>query len=667
MLKGKRINDRYKILELIGGGGMSNVYLAHDMILNRDVAVKVLRYDASNEEEFHRRFQREALSATSLTHPNIVSIYDVGEDQDMHYIVMEYIKGKTLKQYINEFSPLSPARSVQIMKQLTSAIAHAHENQIIHRDIKPQNILVDNEGNVKVTDFGIATSLSATSYTKTNSVIGTVHYLSPEQARGGTATNQSDIYALGIVLYELLTGELPFSGESAVSIALKHLQTETPSVRALDASIPQSLENVILKATAKNPLHRYSSVEEMEEDLQTVLSPERLSEKKFQPPIDDDETKAIPIIKESLPFSDIANTKVNSQKTEKSERVKPEKAQKEKPDKVKDKKNNKNNNKKKNRRKMVAIIVAIIAIIILGSVLAFNLLSPKKIEIPDVSNMEVEEAIEMLESEGFAIGEQKEAHSDEVEEGLVIKTNPKAGLSRLEGTEIELVVSLGNEKIEVDDYVGKQINQVTSILENSDYQDFDIQQVYSDEPEGTIVEQQPSAGEEVVPSETTIILKVSQGKNEVTVSDLTGYDEAELEEYEKSSGFNVEIDGEENSDTVPAGEVISQNPKANSSLEEGGTIEVVLSKGPAEKQVKMYYKDIVIPYEPFQLGEIQSVRIFIEDKTHSMVEPYDEFTITEDTNYRIQLEIAEGETAAYRIERDSTNIAEETIPYDRAE
>ena len=270
MLVGKRINDRYKVLELIGGGGMSNVYLAHDIILNRDVAIKILRYDTENEEENMKRFQREALSATSLMHPNIVSIYDVGEDQNMHYIVMEYVKGKTLKQYIKEFAPLSPARAVQIMKQLTSAIAHAHENQIIHRDIKPQNILMDEEGNVKVTDFGIATSLAATSYTKTNSVIGTVHYLSPEQARGGIATKKSDIYSLGIVLYELLTGELPFSGESAVSIALKHLQAETPSVRDFDASIPQSLENVILKATAKNADHRYQSVEEMEEDLETV-------------------------------------------------------------------------------------------------------------------------------------------------------------------------------------------------------------------------------------------------------------------------------------------------------------------------------------------------------------------------------------------------------------
>ena len=257
MLIGKRISGRYKLLEMIGGGGMSNVYLAHDMILDRDVAIKILRYDFSNEEELHRRFQREALSATSLTHPNIVNIYDVGEDGDIHYIVMEYVKGETLKQYIQRNAPVSPKKSVTIMKQLTSAIANAHNNHIIHRDVKPQNILLDEEENIKITDFGIAMALSATSFTQTNSVLGTVHYLSPEQARGGTATNQSDIYALGIVLFELLTGQLPFSGESAVSIALKHLQTETPSIRAINPSIPQSLENVVLKATAKDPKNRY--------------------------------------------------------------------------------------------------------------------------------------------------------------------------------------------------------------------------------------------------------------------------------------------------------------------------------------------------------------------------------------------------------------------------
>ena len=246
---GKRISGRYEIIKYIGGGGMSKVFLAHDVILDRNVAIKILNYDFTNEEDLKRRFMREALSATSLTHPHIVNIFDVGEEGELHYLVMEYIEGQTLKEFITSNGPLSPEQAIPIMRQLVSAISNAHYNGIIHRDIKPQNILMDSDGDVKITDFGIAMALSATAHTKTNSVLGTVHYLSPEQARGGMATMKSDIYSVGIVLYELLTGKLPFSGESAVAIALKHLQEETPSVRALFPTIPQSVENVILKAT----------------------------------------------------------------------------------------------------------------------------------------------------------------------------------------------------------------------------------------------------------------------------------------------------------------------------------------------------------------------------------------------------------------------------------
>lgn len=654
MLVGKRINDRYEILQLIGGGGMSNVYLAHDIILNREVAIKILRYDSSNEEEYHRRFQREALSATSLTHSNIVNVYDVGEDGETHYIVMEYVKGKTLKQYIQEFSPISPARSVQIMKQLTSAIAHAHENQIIHRDIKPQNILMDQDGTVKVTDFGIATSLAATSYTKTNSVIGTVHYLSPEQARGGIATNKSDIYALGIVLYELLTGELPFSGESAVSIALKHLQAETPSIRAMNATIPQALENVVLKATAKNPDHRYSTVEEMEADLETVLSESRLNEPKFVPPIDNDETKVLPIFKDPLPVSEMASTKNLSTTTNEhnSNTSNPSKAR---PVSTKDKKNNK---------KIWGIIVAIIAIIILLGVLIFNLFKPGKHEIPDVSSMEVNEAIDTLVELGFIIGEQHEEHSEEIEEGHVIKTNPKAGLTRVEGTEIDFYISLGTEKSVMDDYVGKQQNQVMSILENSDFKGVVVNESYASEPVGTVIAQSPEAGEEIDYKETIVTITVSKGQEYRKVANLSGYNEAARNEYARSSGFTIKITNEVHSDTIPAGGVVSQKPAANGDLIKGGTIEVTLSKGPAAKSVKMYYKEIIIPYDPVQLGDEQQVRIFIQDNKHTMAEPFEEFYITEDHNYRIQLEIEEGQKAAYQIRRDSIVIEEETIPYD---
>lgn len=655
MLEGKRINDRYKVIKHIGGGGMSNVYLAHDLILNRDVAIKVLRYDSMNEEESMRRFHREALSATSLTHPNIVSIYDVGEDGDMHYIVMEYVKGKTLKQYIKENAPLSPARSVQIMKQLASAISHAHANQIIHRDIKPQNILMDENGNVKITDFGIATSLAATSYTKTNSVIGTVHYLSPEQARGGAATKKSDIYSLGIVLYELLTGEVPFSGESAVSIALKHLQAETPSVRDFDASIPQSLENVILKATAKNPDHRYASVDEMAADLETVLSPARRNEPKFRPPVDNEETKAIPIIKESLPINEMANTKV----------IKPSFIEKNKATNV-DNEAKKPPKPKKNRKKLWTIAGLASLLFIVGFIVLINLILPDKVEIPDVSNKEVDEATEILEKAGFEIGEIREKNSDEIEEGLVIETDPKAGLSRVKGSKIDLIVSIGNETVEMKDYVGKQLNQVLAILKD-DFQDVKVIEEFSGETEGTIISQNPAPGEEVVPEKTVVTLTVSKGKQIGTVADLTGFNQSAMREYEKTSGFKINIVDEVYSDDIPAGSVVSQDPKPNTKLEIGESVNVVISKGPKQKLEKLYVTNVVIPYDHALMGEEQKVRIFIQDKNHTMAKPYDEFTITEDTNYQIQLVIQEGSTAAYRIEKDSVVIAEETIPFDRGD
>lgn len=654
MLIGKRVGERYEILSLIGGGGMSHVYLAHDIILSRDVAIKILRYDFSNEEELHRRFQREALSATSLTHPNIVSVYDVGEDGDMHYIVMEYVKGKTLKQYIQEFSPLSPAKSVHIMKQLTSAIAHAHENGIIHRDIKPQNILMDAERNVKVTDFGIATTLNATSYTQTNSVMGTVHYLSPEQARGGGATEKSDIYSLGIVLYELLTGELPFSGESAVSIALKHLQSETPSVRAFDASIPQALENVVLKATAKDANHRYHSMHEMEEDLQTCLSAARINEPKFSLPIDDEATKAIPIIREKLPVDELLKTK-------QIDTVKPiEKTEPEQP---------KQSAVQKKKRKKWPIIVGVVIVLAILMFVLFFALKPSKIEIPDVANQTVEEATAALEKAGFTVGETIERNSEEVEKDKIIGTTPKAGLLRAKGTEIQLIVSLGEEAVVMEDYVGDPISQVLSLLKKAGFEDIETVEVESDEPAGRVISQDPAAGEEVVAKDTVITLQVSKGLKMVNVDNLKGYTEAELNNYAKNTGLRIKKGNPVNSDTVPKGSVVSQNPSAGSSVVVGSTIEVVLSKGPLPNVSQLYQKNIPIKYEEKldENGEPipQTVQVYIQDKNHTMADPVDEFTITEDQTYLIELEIVKGEKAAYRIILDSSIFAQETISYDK--
>ncbi|KOS69517.1 serine/threonine protein kinase [Lysinibacillus contaminans] len=660
MLVGKRISDRYKIIELIGGGGMSNVYLAHDVILNRDVAIKILRYDFTNEDELHRRFQREALSVTSLTHPNIVSIYDVGDDGDLHYIVMEYVKGKTLKQYIQEFAPISPARSVLIMRQLTSAIADAHANHIIHRDIKPQNILMDGEGNVKITDFGIAITLSSTSFTQTNSVLGTVHYLSPEQARGGTATSQSDIYALGIVLYELLTGELPFSGESAVSIALKHLQTETPSIRAFDATIPQSLENVVLKATAKDPAHRYATVEALQADLDTVLSPTRINEKKFAVPIDNNATRVMPIIKEqpSQEEEDLTETRAMEpilqsapNKSVKKPVKKPVK--KSAPDK-----------KKKKWPKIVAGVLAAIVIVFLYLFLATDVFSPKKITVPDVTGETIEAATEKLEALGFIVGKTIEQHSEEIEEGKVIETDPEKDTERVKGTEIDLIVSLGIEKYKMLNHKGQQLDQVKALLADKEFLAIEEEYEHSDEPAGTIIGQIPAVDEEIVPKETTIVFTVSSGKNYITVKDVRGYTEAQVVSYVNSVGLKYVVEREDHSSTVSAGSVISQTPTGGNKLEAGDTISVVLSKGPAKKPDKTYSIFVTIPYEPSEEGMEQLIRIEVRDKTHTMAKPYDEFKISKDTPYEISFVVGEGEEAAYIIYRDSEIIEQGTKHYD---
>ncbi len=653
---GKRVDGRYEIIRVIGEGGMSRVYLAHDVILNRDVAIKVLNYDFANEQDLKRRFQREALSATSLTHPNIVDIFDVGEDEEIHYLVMEYIEGQTLKKYIQMHGPLKPEEALPIMRQLVSAISNAHHNGIVHRDIKPQNILMDKDGNVKITDFGIAMALSSTDHTKTNSVIGTVHYLSPEQARGGMATKKSDIYSLGIVLYELLTGELPFSAESAVAIALKHLQEETPSVRAFSTTIPQSLENVILKATAKEATYRYRSADEMYDDLLTVLSRERSQEKKFEVPFDDDRTRAIPIMNDGNKFSSMEATKKNEPISE------------EKPVTTK---------KKKKKWPVFLAIFAGLLLILLGILLILGILGPKKVEIPSVAGLEEMKAVKLLEKKGFKADERTKESSDEFKAGEVIRTIPEEGKKREVGTDVKLFISSGKETIQMTDYTNKEYKQIVSFLGKYDFKSIKDEREFSDKPEGTILDQNPTGGTEVVPSETDLVFKVSKGKEVVAVSNLVGYTSDEIEQYARSSGFNISR-SETYSESISAGQVISQNPPVGTKVEKGGNIQVVVSKGPEKIPVKWHYKKEKIKYDPSnsQNGDKdeeknenkpQKIQIYVRDRTHSMDTPIEEFTITETTTRTISMEIEKGSSAGYRIVRDSVVIAEEYFDYKDAE
>ncbi|MBM7586786.1 serine/threonine-protein kinase [Bacillus pakistanensis] len=652
MLKGKRLSGRYKILDMVGGGGMANVYLAQDMILDREVAIKMLRLDFANEEEFIKRFQREAQSATSLAHPNIVSIFDVGEEDDLYYIVMEYVDGMTLKQYIQQHSPVSVEKVLDIMTQITSAISHAHQNHIIHRDIKPQNILIDNHGNVKITDFGIAMALSATSITQTNSVLGSVHYLSPEQARGGMATKKSDIYSLGIVMFELLTGRLPFSGESAVSIALKHLQSETPSLRRWNPNIPQSVENIVLKATAKDPFRRYDAVEEVEEELFTALNPDRIDEPKFSVPEDDDATKAIPVITNDRPYSNMDNTIVHDKNTNEKQTVPNPDAKEEK--------------KKKKKRKWPAIIISAFFLIAILGVLAVTvlpeLMGPKEVNVPDVSGEELEEAVRELKDVGFKIDKEIEQHSDEVPEGYVIKTNPKAGSKIKEGKSINLYISSGKEPFKLGNYEGRPVDDVQSLLEEKGFKEIKIEKVYSDATQDEVVKQNPEAGEEVIPEDTVLTLSVSQGQETFELRDLKGYNEKNLDVYGESTGLEI-VKVEEFSNEVPEGVVISQLTDPGTPMLVGDSVTVIVSKGKEPSPPQTVTEEISVPYEPKEEGKPQTVEIYVEDNDSTYSEPVISESITATKNYSIDLLIEQGKTGKYKVVRDGTVFFENEVPY----
>lgn len=647
MIIGKRISGRYKILDMIGGGGMANVYLAHDMILDRDVAVKMLRLDFANDEEFIRRFHREAQSATSLAHPNIVSIYDVGEEDGLYYIVMEYVDGQTLKQYIQQHAPVPVQEALDIMKQLTSAISHAHHNHIVHRDIKPHNILVDSNGTVKITDFGIAMALSATSITQTNSVLGSVHYLSPEQARGGMANKKSDIYSIGIVMFELLTGRLPFSGESAVSIALKHLQSETPSLKRWNPQIPQSVENIVLKATAKDPFHRYDNVDEMEDDLRTALDANRLNEGRFFIPVDDEATKAIPIITNDRPFRNMDETIVRKEQpvtTDKSNLPKPV---------------------KKKSKKWPIILTLLFLLIAAAGIVAVtmgpDLFGPKEVEVPEVSGMELEEAVAELMAAGFTIGEQKEISDEEVEEGLIIKTNPKAGKLIKEGNEIDLYISSGKEELELSDYRGRLFDDVVPLLENKNFKDIEKAGEYDDSVPGTILDQYPPDGESVIPEETTIEFTVSLGPELITLEDLSGSNQKGLQVYEDTYGLEIES-SEEFNDKVPKGEVISQYPAPGTQLKKGSTVKVVISKG-IEELPKRVKQEINIPYDTSLAGQPQEVQIFISDLEHEDNVPAETLKILGDTKHPLEFYIPPGGEGYYKVMSNGSVILEGAVDY----
>lgn len=555
IMKGQKINDRYQIIKSIGEGGMANVYLAYDTILDRNVAVKVLRGDLATDEKFVRRFQREALSASSLSHPNIVEVYDVGEDNGQYYIVMEYIEGCQLKQLLKKRGRLTLSEVIDIMLQITDGLSVAHDAYIIHRDIKPQNIMILDSGLVKITDFGIAMAMNSTQLTQTNSVMGSVHYLPPEQANGKGSTLQSDIYSMGILMYELLTGELPYKGDNAVEIALKHLKEKIPSVREKFPEIPQSVENIIIKATAKNPKNRYADARAMNEDLRTCLDDSRVNEPKIVLPYPEFD-------EERKPKKDTKSSKDN------------EKMVKE----IKTEELETKTNDNKILISLAAIFTSIMVVMTCIIVFLPMITNQKEIKVPDVIGLEITEAVNKLQEEGFKIAdEQKETSSDEVPAGKVAKTNPVAGVKKTKGSEVTLYISTGNAGYVMEDFTGKNYLTVKGTLEAYGiYVILEKKDVDNVTDASIILEQSVKAGEKVSKGDTVTLYipNITAKYPDFTSGDYT---KEQIEEFCTQNNITCKFNEvSEAPGNYKSGDIIKQSRPAGTQVTSGVSLTITI-------------------------------------------------------------------------------------------
>ena len=587
----KIICNRYKILDHLGTGGMATVWLGYDTILDRQVAIKTFKKDA-NDEDAVKRFNREAKAVTSLSHPNIVSIYDVENEGEFYYLILEYVEGMTLKDYMVKNPRIPIETIVHIAKQIAAGLSHAHQNGIIHRDIKPQNILMNENLTCKITDFGIARAYGDTTLTQTNQMLGTVYYLSPEQARGNVATAQSDIYSLGILIFEMITGQIPFKGESAVAIALKHLQEELPDIDKYRENVPQSVKNIVLQATMKNPNERYISSKELFEDLSTVLNPERLYENKYtgfkipaEPVKNYNQTQYLDNSSNNNQYGyndynnedDYYDYEEDNRHNNNNRRYQQ----------VNNQKNNYNNVSKRDEKEETSkakhIFLAILAIvtIVVGTFFIYNyVIGSNSVSAPDVRNKTLEEAKVAIVKAGLEVGDVTEVASDDVKEKTVIDSDPKAGKKVKKGSKVDLRVSSGKKTVDMPNFVGMDEETVKKNASKLGFKNITVEKVESNSYEsGKVVSQNIRAGLEIIPKEKELIIQVSTGKKKVTMPNLVGEDSTTVESTIASYGFKNVTYREEYSDKE-TGTVISQSIRTGSNIVPSDeSLEIVISKG----------------------------------------------------------------------------------------
>ncbi|MRF37392.1 Stk1 family PASTA domain-containing Ser/Thr kinase [Staphylococcus sp. KY49P] len=679
---GKIINERYKVTKKLGGGGMSRVYLAEDSILKRSVAIKAIRIPAGEKEEAIKRFEREVHNLTQLSHDNIVNVFDVTEDDENFYLVMEYIEGLTLSEYIQKNQPLDVDTILNFINQIINGIKHAHDTKIVHRDIKPQNILVDKNQTLKILDFGIAKALSETTMTETNHVLGTVQYLSPEQARGDITDNGTDIYSMGVVLYEMLIGKPPFSGETAVSIAIKHIQDPMPNVTDERSDIRQALSNVVLKATEKDKMERYQSVREMQNDLETVMSDERASEERYQSSITN--TKTVPINKSEIANQTREEDKgksisetmqipiVNQQQFQSSEEhiyAVPRK-------------------KLSKKKKFLYTLIIVLLLFGLFGFMAMGMFGNKYLEAPDLTGKTEKEADHILKENKLQMGKTTREYSDKYPENKIIKTNPEKGERLEQNSKVDIVMSKGPQLAEMPSLYGMSKSEAINKLEDLGIKDTKVKQSYSKQnvAKGLIESQNISPGDKVKVNNSNIELIESLGIKQVYVDDYENKSFKTAKEELESKGFKVEVSEEKNDDKVKKDDVISQSPKGEE-VDEGSTISFVVSKGKEEskdeskddakdkddkdkddsKDDEAATKEYTETYQVQYTGdddESQEVKVYIRDKDDQGSSAAQTYKIKENKTIKIPMTIEKGKTAGFTVRVDDKVVADKDIPYD---
>ncbi|WP_017814697.1 Stk1 family PASTA domain-containing Ser/Thr kinase [Paenibacillus shenyangensis] len=598
---GRILGGRYEVLEEIGGGGMALVYRAKDVLLNRHVAIKVLRQQFVYDEEFIRRFRREAQSAASLSHPNVVSIYDVGQEDDIHYIVMEYVNGQNLNEIIKERAPLPVEEAVRVATQICDALEHAHHNQIIHRDIKPHNILIGRNGRVKVTDFGIARAVTSTTITQTGSVIGSVHYFSPEHAKGVTTGEKSDLYSLGIVLYQMLTGRLPFQGESPISVALKHLQDEFEDPRLINPLIPQSVENIILKSMRKNPAERYHSAHDMLTDLDTCLLPERSTESRvyFASNDDDEQTKVVSAIRpNSIPVG-LPDDEVRSMERDRG-KSKATAA-----------------SKQNNRKKTIIIVSSVLAVLLIMFLIVFYVnqtLNKDEVTVPSVTNMTELQAKVELEKYGLKPADDVHREYQEgIAPGTVYEQDPQPNATVKKGAEVKLSVAMAKELKKMPDFTNSTYDDARKELIEMGFKDDQIarQDQNNDSVEaGKVFDQKPGANEDVDPESQPVTLIVSKGVSTTSVPSVAGISQSDAQSKISSAGLKVGNVQQEASYTVDKGKVTRQNPQSGGSVTKGSAVDIWVSTGYPPEALNYTY---TVSVPPATAGKTSKINIVYTD------------------------------------------------------